>query len=312
MTPDDFDYLRGFLKERSGLALSAEKQYLIDTRLSPVIRARGLDNMSALVRAVRSDPRSELATLVLETMTTNESLFFRDKVPFENFRNPIVPALREARATEKKVRIWCAACSAGQEPYSLAIAIREYQLFPADWNIEIVATDLCTAVLDRARRGLYSQFEVQRGLPIQLLVKYFTKTGESWQVNSDIRSMVSYSRFNLLEPYARLGRFDVIFCRNVLIYFDMATKTNVLERLARQIAPDGYLSLGAAETVIGLTHAFVPLPEHRGLYVPARGTHCSPPQGGPARVASPPLAPKVASGTSATRAATPAKSPSSV
>jgi chemotaxis protein methyltransferase CheR len=293
MTPDDFDWLRAFLKERSGLALSAEKQYLVDTRLAPIIRARGLANLGALVRAVRSDPRSDLATLVLETMTTNESLFFRDKIPFENFRAVIAPVLRDARARERKVRIWCAACSAGQEPYSLAIAIREYQLFPAGWDIEIVATDLCTAVLERAQQGLYTQFEVQRGLPIQLLVKYFAKVGESWQVNSAIRDMVSYSRFNLLEPYGRLGRFDVIFCRNVLIYFDLATKTGVLDRLARQIAPDGYLSLGAAETVIGLTQAFVPLPDHRGLYVPARAGQR--PQNGTAAVASPPLAPGLAS-----------------
>jgi chemotaxis protein methyltransferase CheR len=293
MTPDDFDWLRAFLKERSGLALSAEKQYLVDTRLAPVIRAKSLANMSALIRAVRGDPHSDLATLVLETMTTNESLFFRDKIPFENFRNVIAPALRDSRAKERKLRIWCAACSAGQEPYSLAIAIREYQLFPADWTIEIVATDLCSAVLDRARQGLYTQFEVQRGLPIQLLVKYFAKVGESWQVNSVIRDMVSYSRFNLLEPYGRLGRFDVIFCRNVLIYFDIATKIDVLERLARQTAPDGYLSLGAAETVIGLTQAFAPLPDHRGLYVPSRGGQ-RPLHSGSAAVVSPPLAPGIA------------------
>lgn len=298
MTPDDFDYLRAFLKERSGLALSAEKQYLADTRLAPIVRAKGLASIEALVRAVRADPRSDLATLVLETMTTNESLFFRDKVPFENFRDVIAPTLRASRAKERRVRIWCAACSAGQEPYSLAIAIKEYQLFPADWTIEIVATDLCTAIVERASRGLYTQFEVQRGLPIQLLVKYFSKVGESWQVNSVIRNMVTYSRFNLLEPYGRLGRFDVIFCRNVLIYFDLATKTGVLDRLARQIAPDGYLSLGAAETVIGLTQAFMPLPDHRGLYVPARSGQRPLPQGATATVASPPLAP---------RAVTPAK-----
>jgi chemotaxis protein methyltransferase CheR len=294
MTPEDFDWLRGFLKERSGLALSAEKQYLVDTRLAPVIRAKGLANIGALVRAMRSNPHSDLATLVLETMTTNESLFFRDKVPFENFRNVIAPALREARAKERKVRIWCAACSAGQEPYSLAIAIREHRLFPADWGIEIVATDLCSAMLERARQGLYTQFEVQRGLPIQLLVKYFAKVGDGWQVNSAIRAMVSYSRFNLLEPYGRLGRFDVVFCRNVLIYFDIATKIDVLTRLARQIAPDGYLSLGAAETVIGLTQAFALLPDHRGLYVRSRAG-ARPPQA----VASPPLVPGLAASAKA-------------
>ncbi|MGE0565354.1 MAG: protein-glutamate O-methyltransferase CheR [Pseudolabrys sp.] len=294
MSPEDFDYMRKFLRERSGLTLSTEKQYLLDTRLAPLIRARGFETMGHLIRAVRADPQSDLATLVTEAMTTNESLFFRDKVPFENFRNVIMPALRGARAAAKRLRIWCAACSAGQEPYSLAIAIKEHRLLPEGWSVEIVATDLSSAMLERAKEGVYTQFEVQRGLPIQLLVKYFTQHGDAWQILPELRAMVKFSRINLLENLARLGRFDVIFCRNVLIYFDQPTKIDVLERLSRQIAPDGYLLLGAAETVIGLTDKFAPLADQRGLYVPAQPGPSPALRSAPASMASPPLAPTAA------------------
>lgn len=296
MSPEDFDFMRAFLKERSGLSLSADKRYLLETRLASLVRAQGFDSLDDLARAIRADTQSPLATQVAELMTTNESLFFRDKVPFEHFRNLIVPAMRGARVKQKKIRIWSAACAAGQEPYSLAMAIREQKLFPDDWSVEIVATDLSTPVLERARTGIYTQFEVQRGLPIQLLVKYFTKVGDGWQVVPELRAMVSYSRLNLLENFARLGRFDLIFCRNVLIYFDQATKMNVLERLARQIAPDGYLLLGAAETVIGLTGAFAPLADHRGLYVPATPGAAAALRPGAATIASPPLAPGAGQG----------------
>jgi chemotaxis protein methyltransferase CheR len=201
-------------------------------------------------------------------MTTNESFFFRDKLPFDNFRDAVMPALLNARAQERNIRIWCAAAATGQEPYSLAMALREMGSRLAGWNIEIFATDISQAALEKAKTGLYSQFEVQRGLPIQMLVKYFTQIGDHWQIAPEIRAMVDFRHFNLLQDFAGLGMFDVVFCRNVLIYCDQDTKTAVLNRIARVMRGDAYLMLGAAETVVGLTTALKPMLEHRGVYVP--------------------------------------------
>jgi chemotaxis protein methyltransferase CheR len=204
---------------------------------------------------------------VVEAMTTNESFFFRDKVPFEHFQSLVMPAM--ARARDKRMRIWCSAASTGQEPYSLAMSIKEMGDAFSGWRIEIIATDISTDALEKAKCGLYSQFEVQRGLPIQMLVKYFSQVGDLWQIAPAIRSMVTYRHFNLLQDFGQLGIFDLVFCRNVLIYFDQPTKTAVLNRLVRSLARDGYLMLGAAETVVGLTDQFRPLPDYRGVYVPA-------------------------------------------
>jgi len=201
-------------------------------------------------------------------MTTNETFFFRDKIPFDHFRESIMPEILRARANRKSVRIWCAAGSTGQEPYSLAMSLKEMGAALGGWRIEIVATDLSQAVLEKSKAGLYSQFEVQRGLPIQLLVKYFKQVGELWQINPDIRAMVQHRQLNLLHDFSQFGVFDLILCRNVLIYFDQQTKTNVFNRLAKAVEPDGFLVLGAAETVVGLTTVFKPLAERRGVYQP--------------------------------------------
>jgi chemotaxis protein methyltransferase CheR len=268
VTPLDYDYLRKLLKERSGLTLSADKQYLVESRLLPVARKAGADGLAGLVGKLRRPGAEPLIVEVVEAMTTNESFFFRDKIPFEHFRNAIMPALLAARAAERHIRIWCAAAATGQEPYSLAICLKEMASQVAGWRIEIVATDLSTEVLEKAKSGIYSQFEVQRGLPIQMLVKYFTQVGEMWQAASDLRAMVQYRPLNLLHNFLHLGAFDAVFCRNVLIYFDQETKIDVLNRVARVLAPDGYLVLGAAETVIGLTDVFRPVPDQRGLYAP--------------------------------------------
>jgi chemotaxis protein methyltransferase CheR len=199
-------------------------------------------------------------------MTTNESFFFRDNKPFDLFKDSVLPQLLESRASRKKIRIWCAAASTGQEPYSLAIILKELSVKLAGWNIEIVGTDLSQKVLDKAKMGLFSQFEVQRGLPIQMLIKYFNQVGELWQISEEIRNMVSFRKFNLLDPYTLLGSFDVIFCRNVLIYFDQPTKTEVLEKMRKLLPNDGTLFLGAAETVLGITDKFKPVQGQRGLY----------------------------------------------
>jgi chemotaxis protein methyltransferase CheR len=274
VTPLDYDYLRKLLKERSGLTLSADKQYLVESRLLPLARKASLSGLGDLVQKLKAPGAEPLTVTVVEAMTTNESFFFRDKIPFDHFVQTIMPALLAARAKQRRLRIWCAAASTGQEPYSLAIALREMAAKVAGWRIEIVGTDLSRDVLEKARVGLYSQFEVQRGLPIQMLVKYFHQVGEMWQIAPEIRAMVQYRPFNLLHDPSSLGTFDVVFCRNVLIYFDQDTKIAVLDRIARVIEPDGYLALGAAETVVGLTGGFKPMADRRGLYAPnpaARG-----------------------------------------
>jgi chemotaxis protein methyltransferase CheR len=268
VSPHDYEFLCKLVKDRSGLALAGDKQYLVESRLLPLARKTGLASLADLVGKLK-DGGDRLAVEVVHAMTTNESLFFRDKIPFDHFRDTIMPALLEARAAERRIRIWCAAASTGQEPYSLAICLKEMKDKLTGWRVEILGTDLSTAVLEKAKAGLYTQFEVQRGLPIQMLVKYFAQVGEMWQIAADIRAMVQYRPLNLLSDFVYLGSFDLVFCRNVLIYFDQDTKVGVLNRLARVTPPHGYLVLGAAETVVGLTDAFKPVPDRRGLYAPA-------------------------------------------
>ncbi|HZP68318.1 MAG TPA: protein-glutamate O-methyltransferase CheR [Pseudolabrys sp.] len=271
MTPEDFDYLRKLLRERSGLMLAAEKQYLAESRLLPVARRNGMSTIDELVDRLKSNAPVPLTTQVVEAMTTNETFFFRDKLPFDHFRDTIMPALIAARAREKRIRIWCTAASTGQEPYSLAMLLKGMGAALAGYRIDILATDLSSAVLEKAKAGIYTQFEVQRGLPVQLLVKYFEQVGETWQLAPELRAMVQFRSLNLLNDFSTPGTFDVVFCRNVLIYFDQSTKTAVLGRIARQMHDDGFLVLGAAETVIGLTETFKPLADKRGLYVPTAG-----------------------------------------
>lgn len=268
MTPLDFDFLRAFLKQRSGLVLSADKQYLVESRLLPVARKAGLGTLGSLADALKCAGGDDLRAAVVEAMTTNESFFFRDKVPFEHFRGIIMPALLAARRASRTLRIWCAAASTGQEPYSLAMCLKQMEHEIAGWRIDMLATDLSGEVLEKGRRGLYSQFEVQRGLPIQLLIKHFTQAGEQWQIAPELRAMVKFRQLNLMSDFSNLGIFDLVFCRNVLIYFDRATKADVLERLARVTASDGFLVLGAAETVVGLTDSFKVVADKHGLYTP--------------------------------------------
>jgi len=268
MTPHDFEFLRRLLKERSGLVVSAEKDYLLESRLVPLARRHGLNSLAELTMRLRQPGTTALAIAVTEAMTTNETFFFRDRVPFDHLRDTVMPALVAARAREKRIRIWCTAAASGQEPYSIAMLLKAMAPQLAGYRVDILATDLSGEVIDRAKAGLYSQFEVQRGLPIQLLVKHFSKRDDMWEIAADLRAMVQFRTLNLLNDFSPLGAFDIVFCRNVLIYFDQPTKTNVLDRLARQMADDGYLMLGAAETVVGLTDRFLPVPDRRGLYAP--------------------------------------------
>lgn len=256
MNPTDYDFVSTFLRQTSGLTLGTGKEYLVEARLIPLVRGLGLADFDQLLRELRKGSNKQISTAVMEAMTTNETSFFRDKVPFEDLKKTIIPALIKARSGVKKLRIWCAAASTGQEPYSLLMLLQESFPELLQWTVEVVATDIAHTILDRAREAIYSQFEVQRGLPIQYLVKYFDQVPQGWQVKQALRSKINWRQLNLLERFDNLGSFDVVLCRNVLIYVEIPQKTAVLNRVARLIRPDGYLLMGAAETVLGICNAF--------------------------------------------------------
>ncbi len=265
MTPEDFQFVSALVKETSGLTLTDDKAYLVENRLLPIVRRRELGGLEDLVGMVRRDHDKVIIKEITEAMTTNESFFFRDIRPFDILRDDILPAMVAARGG-RKIRIWCAAASTGQEPYSIAIIVREEAAKHNGTMFDIVGTDISTEVLARAKKGVYTQFEVQRGLPIQHLVRYFKQDGNSYQLDDSIRSMVDYKEYNLLGDLKGLGTFDIVFCRNVLIYFDPETKAQVLERIAQQMPSDGLLFLGGAETVVGVTGKFKPVQGKRGVY----------------------------------------------
>ncbi len=276
MRPEDFDLFAKVLKENSGLVLTRDKAYLLDSRLTPVARKHRLGGLEDIAAKLKGRPDKAVLNDVVEAMTTNESSFFRDTKPFDQFRKIVLPALLAARAGTKRLRIWSAASSSGQEAYSLAMILKEEAAKVAGWKIEIVGTDLSAEMVERSKSGTYSQFEVQRGLPITHLVKYFKQAGDRWQINQDLRSMVTFKTYNLLHDLKPLGQFDIIFCRNVLIYFDQPTKTKVLAAIGKSMPTDGYLFLGGAETVLGITTAFKPLDGQRGVYVPAAAASVAP------------------------------------
>lgn len=265
----DYTFLADFLRRRSGLSISSEKVHLIESRLKPVASRLGLKTPADLVRRLRTGDES-LLHAVTEAMTTNETSFFRDKTPFDRFRDVMLPALCAARRDESRLRIWCGAASSGQEPYSLAMII-EAAIQLSEWTVDIVASDISTEMIERAKEGLYSQFEVLRGLPIQMLARHFHLEGGEWRLSSSIRERVQFRVFNLMDSFEPLGRFDVIYCRNVLMYFDQPTKHDVLGRLANALAPDGYLVLGAAETVLGSGKGLHALRNGQGIYAKRNG-----------------------------------------
>ncbi len=268
MTPRDFEFISNLIRKRSGLVLSKDKMYLLESRLLPVSRQHGFGSLDDLITKVCNGGGEPLITDVVEAMTTNETFFFRDKIPFDQFRDHVLRSMLERRRNRRQARISCAACSTGQEPYSIAMLLKERGRELDGWRFEIVATDLSNEALGKAKVGLYSQFEVQRGLPVQLLVKYFKQVNETWQIDSAIRAMVSLRQLNLLDDFGALGHYDVVFCRNVLIYFDPQTKAEVLRRIRRGIENDGFLFLGGSETVLAVSEAFRPTPGYRGVYTP--------------------------------------------
>ncbi len=256
MNQEEYDFLSRLVMRTSGLHLGPNKQYLLESRLIPLAQSFDLEGIPELVaRLRRSD--ALLETAVTEAMTTNETSFFRDITPFDELRDTILPTLIADRGTSKSLRIWCSASSTGQEPFSIAILLHEH--FPEivqNWRVEILATDIAEKMVSRCRSGEYSQLEVQRGLPIRLMVKHFEQCDGGWRVKDDLRKLVSFRRQNLLESFRHLGRFDVVFCRNVLIYFDAETKGRILGQICGCLHQDGFLVLGAAETVIGLSESF--------------------------------------------------------
>jgi chemotaxis protein methyltransferase CheR len=262
---DAFGEIAALLRRRAGIVLTPDKGYLLETRLGPVLARFGLASLTALGAKLRTLPGEVLERAVVEALTTHESSFFRDGKPFEHLAAAL-PRLAASRPAATPIRIWSAACSTGQEPYSIAMLAAD--TLPGR-RVEILATDISREVLDRAREGFFTQFEVQRGLPIRMLLKHFRQDGARWRILPELRATIRFEERNLLGELAPLGRFDAIFCRNVLIYFDAPTKTRVLEALARQLAPDGTLYLGGAETVIGLTDRVQPVAGERGVYAPA-------------------------------------------
>ena len=266
LSPLAFETLASMLKSKSGLVIGTDKTYLLETRLAGLIKREKLTDLNGLADRLRRAGSDTLAREVVEAMTTNESFFFRDDKPFLHFRSQALPRLIAARPPGSTLRIWSAASSSGQEAYSLAMILAESTATLAGRKVEIVGTDIARDQLNRAREGVYSQFEVQRGLPVQMLMRYFKKDESSWRIAEAIRSMVQFREYNLLSDLRALGRFDVVFCRNVLIYFDQPTKGRVLDAVAAQMPPDGMLYLGGAETVLGITGRFAPMPNERGVY----------------------------------------------
>ncbi len=268
MEQGDFEFLQKILKEQSGLVLSADKGYLVESRLMPVARKRGLNGLGEMIATLRGGKDEGLRVDVVEAMTTNESFFFRDMKPFESLREVVLPRVVEARkaAGAKTIRIWSAACSSGQEPYTICMILKENPDLLQGLDVEVVGTDISGKIIAKAKTGLYSQFEAQRGLPVQLLVKYFEQVDEHWQIVESIREMVTYRQANLLHDMPYLGRFDIVFCRNVLIYFGNEAKAEVLQRIRTMMPEDGFLYLGGTESVIGITQVFEPLQGVRGVY----------------------------------------------
>jgi chemotaxis protein methyltransferase CheR len=256
MTALEFDYVCRLVRDQSGIVLEAGKEYLVDARLTPVARQVDLGSVSELVGRLRAGPNNALATRVVEAMVTTETSFFRDLHPFETLRTTVLPDLIRRRREERRLAIWCAACSTGQEPYSVALLLKEHFPDLVNWRVELLATDLSGDVLARARSGRFSQLEVNRGLPAALLVKYFVQQGATWELREDIRRMVEFRELNLTRPWPALPRADLVFLRNVMIYFDAATKSAILGRVAKVLRPDGYLLLGGAETTLNLSGSF--------------------------------------------------------
>jgi chemotaxis protein methyltransferase CheR len=274
MRPEDVETVRALVHARSGVVIDPDKTYQIETALGPVARRAGFSSLPDLVQAIRDKRDDRLMWAATEALTNAETSFFRDRAPFRAFREEILPALAAARGN-KPIRIWSAACGGGQEPYSLAMIVEDERAKLPGLNVELFGSDLSERALEKAQGGLYSQFEVQRGLPIRLLVRYFRKDGDLWSISPRLRQMIRWRRVNLLADLRTLGQFDVIFCRNVVSSLDEATARRVLEQLARALPEDGWLVLGLDETAQSANDALRPVPGRRGFYALNPAAHAA-------------------------------------
>lgn len=265
ITPQTFSYFRELVLARSAIVLEPGKEYLLEARLATIVRKQNEASLDTLATTLSKTSYGPIHREVVEAMTTNETSFFRDIHPFDTLRNVVMPELIERKKHTKQLNFWCAAASTGQEPYSVAILLREHFPVLKDWKINFLATDLSSAVLAKAQSGLFSQLEVNRGLPAPLLVKYFTKVGMNWQVRDDIRTLVQFKELNLIERWPVMPIVDIVFMRNVLIYFDVKTKKTILKNTRAIMSPDGYLLLGSAETTMAIDEEFHRVQTEKGV-----------------------------------------------
>jgi chemotaxis protein methyltransferase CheR len=268
----DFNYVRQLVRDRAAIVLDEGKHYLVVNRLSVLAQREGLASARAVIAELRAAPDGPLQRKVVEAMATTETLFFRDARPYEALRNTILPELQRMRATERKLLLWSCGCSSGQEPYSLGMLVREHFPALASWDLRLVASDISTEMLARSRAGRYSQLEINRGLPIALLHKYFERAGVDWQIRSELRSMVEFRELNLAGPWCAMPGMDLIMLRNVLIYFDVETKRQVLTKIRRVLRPGGFLVLGTAETTVNLHDGFELVRSDGAAYYRLRAT----------------------------------------
>ena len=256
MLDADFQYIRDFVYQKAAIVLEEGKAYLVESRLQPIVRSEGFESLSAMVSQMRARPMNGLQWKVVEAMTTNETYFFRDVHPFEILRKTILSELIKRRAAQRQINVWCAAASSGQEPYTIMMTLREHFPELSNWKVNFIASDISKSMLERCREGCYSQLEVNRGLPAPLLVKYFQKIGTQWRIHDSMREVIDFRQINLAEAWPPIPPMDIIFMRNVLIYFDVQTKKNIMARLGKLLKPDGCLFLGGAETTLNIDDSF--------------------------------------------------------
>jgi len=257
MSSADFNYIQKVVKEKSAIVLETGKEYLVESRLVPLVRQQGLASIEELISKIKSPTSAPLLTRVVEAMTTNETSFFRDIHPFEALKKHLFPELFKKREALKELSIWSAASSTGQEAYTIALILREFfPQYATNWKIRIIGTDISQEILKRAREGKFNQIEINRGLPAALMVKYFEKQGMEWQLKEEVRKMVEFQFLNLAEQWGSLPGMDIVFLRNVLIYFDLETKRQILTKVYKLLKPDGYLFLGGAETPLNIHNDF--------------------------------------------------------
>lgn len=275
MNITEFNVYRDLLNEKSGLFLAQDKAYLVETRLNPIARKWGYENISAMTNVLRAVPPQELIHDIIEAMANKETSFFRDSMPFQYLKDIVLPYFSETTSDQRHIRAWSAAASSGQEPYSIALTLNHEKQHHSKLQYSILATDISYDVLDRAKDGIYSQLEIQRGVPVDLMIKYFKADGKKWIISDTIKKLIQFEYFNLLESMEDLGYFDIVFCKNVLPYFDEQTQRSTLERIVAQMKADGFLFMepsAQSDTVLNLLR---PVPNTVGLYVKNDNPHFS-------------------------------------